>query len=134
MEKPFDLILFDGICNFCNSSVNFIIDRDAKQRFKFASLQSDIGQKVLKEHNLKTENFDSIILIKNGILYQKSNAALQIAKELDGYWFLFYWIFYGLPSFLRDFFYDLIAKNRYLLFGKEEACRMPNENIRNRFL
>jgi predicted DCC family thiol-disulfide oxidoreductase YuxK len=128
------LILFDGVCNFCNSSVNFIIDRDSKSKFKFASLQSEIGQQYLVKFKLNAINFDSIILIHESRFFQKSSAALLIAKELDGSWALFYYLFIWIPAFVRDFFYDLIAKNRYKIFGKLDACRLPNAAMKDRFL
>ncbi|HEY6172604.1 MAG TPA: DUF393 domain-containing protein, partial [Candidatus Kapabacteria bacterium] len=95
------IILFDGVCNFCNSSVNFIIDRDAANYFKFGALQSDEGQTLLKKHNQSTDSFDTLILIEGDGLYTRSTAALRIAKKLSGLWPLFY-IFIILPKFLRD--------------------------------
>lgn len=140
------IIFFDGICNFCNSSVNFIIKRDKKNYFKFASLQSEFAQNFLKSHNLvpkslpwqvrngKTEKkLDSIILFENNKLYIKSSAALQIAKHLNGLWKIFY-ILIIIPPFIRNFLYDIIAKNRYKLFGKRESCMIPDERIKDRFI
>lgn len=134
MEAPqFSIILFDGVCNFCNNSINFVMDRDTKGVFKFASLQSDIGQELLKQKGLKTSDFDSIVLFKNGTVYQKSDAALEIARELNGLWSWLY-IFKIVPRFIRDFFYNIIARNRYRWFGKTEACRLPTPELRARFL
>ena len=110
-----------------------MIDRDGKGTFKFAALQSDIGQELLKQFGKKTADFDSVILIKNNQLFQKSDAALEIAREMGGIWKLFYG-FKIFPRFIRDFFYDLIAKNRYKIFGRTEACRIPTEELRERFL
>ncbi len=126
-------ILFDGICNFCNASINFIIDRDSRGIFKFAALQSEIGQEILKHNDLKISTFDSIILIKENTILQKSDAALEIARNLDGLWKLFY-IFKIIPPFLRNFVYDLIARNRYRIFGRTNACRLPTPELRARFL
>ena len=127
------IVLFDGVCNFCNASINFVIDRDSKIVFKFATLQSDIGQEILKKHGLKQDNFDSIILEKEGVVYQKSDAALEIARNMDGLWKIFY-VFKLIPAFLRNPVYDLIARNRYRMFGKTDACRVPTAELKARFL
>lgn len=126
-------VLFDGVCNFCNTSINFVIDRDSKGIFKFAALQSEIGQEILKKYGLKQTDFDSIILEKEGKIYQKSDAALEIARNLDGLWKIFY-IFKIIPSFLRNPIYDLIAKNRYRIFGRTDVCRIPTPELKARFL
>ncbi|MBB6003272.1 thiol-disulfide oxidoreductase DCC family protein [Arcicella rosea] len=127
------VILFDGVCNFCNASINFVIDHDPQKRFKFASLQSDLGREILKKHHRNTSDFDSVILLKDNGLFIKSKAALEIAKELSGLW-KYLSIFSVLPTFILDFFYDLIAKNRYKFFGKSEVCRMPSPDLKERFL
>ncbi len=127
------LILFDGVCNFCNSSINFIIDHDPEKNFKFVPLQSELGQSVLKQFNKNTKDFDSVILLKNNQLYQKSEAAIEITKHLSGAW-KYLAVFGILPAFILDFFYDIIAKNRYRIFGKTETCRMPTPELRERFL
>ena len=126
-------ILFDGVCNFCNASINFIIDRDKESIFKFATLQSEIGQEILRKYSLKQYDFDSVILEKEGKVYRKSDAALEIARNMDGLWKIFY-IFKIIPSFLRNTIYDLIAKNRYRIFGKTDACRIPTPELKARFL
>jgi predicted DCC family thiol-disulfide oxidoreductase YuxK len=127
------IILFDGVCNFCNSSINFIIDHDPEKHFKFTPLQSDLGQEILKKFNKNTGDFDSVILLKNNQLYQKSEAAVEIAKYLSGAWK--YLSFFGiLPTFFLNFFYDIVAKNRYKIFGKTDECRMPTPELRERFL
>ena len=126
------LILFDGVCNFCNSSINFIIDHDPEKHFKFAPLQSDLGQSILKQFNKNTDDFDSVILLKNNQLFQKSDAAIEIAKNLSGAW-KYLAVFGVLPTFFLNFFYDIIAKNRYKIFGKTETCRMPTPELRERF-
>ncbi|MGI9036126.1 MAG: thiol-disulfide oxidoreductase DCC family protein [Pyrinomonadaceae bacterium] len=127
------IILFDGVCNFCSGAVNFIIERDKKNRFKFAPLQSETGQKLLDEYNIDKTETDSVVLIERGKAYTHSTAALRIAKGLGGAWFLLY-AFIVVPKFVRDFFYKLFAKNRYKLFGKKDACMMPTPEIRARFL
>lgn len=126
-----DVIFFDGICNLCNGAVNFIIDRDPKQKFQFASLQSTKAKELLPN---KLLDVDSIILLtKEGKLYNKSRAALEIAKNLSGFWFLLY-IFKIIPRFISDGVYDLIAKNRYKWFGKRDTCRVPTSQLQERFL
>ena len=127
------IILFDGVCNFCNFWVNFIIDRDKDDIFKFAALQSEAGQKLLNEFNMKTEDFDTFILIDGEIYFAKSTAALKIARKLNyPVKVLYYFIF--IPKFLRDLIYSLFAKNRYKFFGKRDICRIPTEEERNKFL
>ncbi len=127
------IILFDGVCNFCNFWVNFIIDRDKDDIFKFAALQSEAGQKLLNKFNLKTEDFDTFILIDGEIYFTKSTAALKIARKLNyPVKVLYYFIF--IPKFLRDLIYSLIAINRYKFFGKRDVCRVPTENEKKNFL
>lgn len=129
-EKP--IILFDGVCNFCNGTVQFIIKHDPIGYFRFAALQSQIGEKIqLTYPNI--ENIDSVILIENGLVRTESSAALNIAKKLKGWPRLFY-LFIILPPPIRDYFYKLFAKNRYKLFGKSETCMIPTKEIRDRFL
>lgn len=127
------IILFDGVCNFCNGSVNFIIERDAENYFKFAPLQSEIGIELLEKYHINKAETDSVILIENDAAYMHSTAALKVAKHLDGAWSWLY-AFIIVPKFLRDFAYKTFAKNRYRLFGKTEACMMPTPEIRERFL
>lgn len=126
-------ILFDGVCNFCNASINFIIDRDSKGIFKFAALQSEIGQELLKEFGLKTSDFDSIVAIEGDKVYQKSDAALEIARRMDRIWKVFY-VLKIIPAFFRDPVYDLVARNRYRIFGRTDACRIPTPELKARFL
>ncbi len=127
------IIVFDGVCNFCNSSVNFIIDRDYKTRFKFAALQSDKGKELLKHFNMDTENLKTIILIENRKYYTKTTAALRISKHLKGFW-KFAYIFIIIPPFIRDIVYNIIAKYRYKLFGKKGTCRIPSQEEKDKFL
>ncbi|WP_442599602.1 thiol-disulfide oxidoreductase DCC family protein [Neobacillus sp. D3-1R] len=126
------IILFDGICNFCNSSVQFIIKRDPNGYFKYASLQSEIGKKLLLKHGL-TENVESIVLFIDGKYFMKSTAALQICRRLTGAWKILS-VLTVVPVTIRDFFYNIIAKNRYKWFGKQESCMLPTPEIRDRFL
>jgi predicted DCC family thiol-disulfide oxidoreductase YuxK len=125
------VILFDGVCNFCNSSINFVIRNDKKAQFQFAPLQSEAAQKLAGNRILSTP--DTVILIENDIIYEKSTAALRIAKKLDGLWPVLYGLIL-IPKFFRDPIYDLIARNRYKLFGKKESCMIPSPEIKSRFL
>lgn len=127
------IILFDGVCNFCSGSVKFIIERDKEGHFKFAPLQSEVGQKLLDEHGVDKKVNDSIVLIENGKAFLRSTAALRIARKLSGAWAWLYG-FIIIPASLRDIFYDLFAKYRYRLFGKLEVCMLPTPEIRGRFL
>lgn len=126
------IILFDGECNFCNGSVLFIIKRDPKAVFFFASLQSEIGIQLKARHNISVDD-DSFILIENSRAYTKSTAALRVARKLTGLWKLSY-IFIIVPSFIRNLFYRFFARNRYKWFGKRETCMMPTPDIQKRFL
>lgn len=128
-----NIILFDGVCNFCNSSINFVIERDPNKKFKFAPLQSNAGEKIQKQFNIDSTKLDSVLLIKNGKVLSKSTAALYIAKELKGLWPLLF-AFIIVPPFLRNAVYNYIAKNRYKWFGKQDSCMMPTPDVRSRFL
>ena len=128
-----NVILFDGVCNLCNAAVNFVIDYDDKNIFRFASLQSDIGQQLLKANGLNTQEFNSFLLVQNDKILQKSTAALTVAKQLGGIWKLAA-IFLIIPAFIRDMVYDSISKNRYRWFGKTESCRMPTPELKAKFL
>lgn len=130
-NKP--ILLFDGVCNFCNSSVNFIIDRNSKKDILFASLQSPVGQQLLDKFNLPKDTFNSLVLVEGDKYYTKSAAALRVAQHLDGSWKSL-GVLKFLPEFLRDFGYDIIAKNRYSIFGKSDQCRLPSPEVRERFL
>ena len=127
------IILFDGVCNFCNGSVNFIIERDPAGYFKFAPLQSEIGEKLLAENRIDKTLTDSVVLIEDGKAYTHSTAALRVARKLDGAWRWFYYLIF-VPSFIRDAFYKLFARYRYKLFGKKDECMLPTPEIRARFL
>lgn len=126
------IILFDGICNFCNSSVQFIIKRDPTGYFKFASLQSETGQQLLKQYGVSKE-IDSLVVIEKQKVYIKSSAALQICRKLTGFW-RFFSILGVFPPIFRDYFYDMFAKNRYHWFGKRDSCILPTAEMQKRFL
>ncbi|MFT7035507.1 MAG: putative DCC family thiol-disulfide oxidoreductase YuxK [Cyclobacteriaceae bacterium] len=127
------VVFYDGVCNFCNSSVKFIIKHERNDELKFAALQSNLAQKFLTQHNLKLIDFDGIIYIVGDKLCVKSRAAFEIAGFLNAPWH-FISIFKYLPKFITDFFYDLIAKNRYKIFGRSDTCIIPSPEIRKRFL
>jgi predicted DCC family thiol-disulfide oxidoreductase YuxK len=127
------IILFDGVCNFCNYWVNFIIDHDKQNIFKFAALQSEKGKELLDKFHLPKDDFDSFILISQDKVYKKSFAAFEISKFLNG-WVKIFSPLRFLPQYLTDFVYDLVAMNRYKFFGKKEACRIPTPEERSKFL
>ncbi len=134
IEEGKKIILFDGVCNLCNGAINFIIKRDKHKMFVYASLQSEIGQKLIAERNINTQEIDSILLIDPGIAYyHKSTAALQIAKHLRGGYPLLS-AFLILPKFLRDWVYDIIARNRYKWFGKKDSCMIPTPELKALFI
>lgn len=127
------LILFDGLCNLCSWSVQFIIKRDSKDYFRFASLQSEIAKQLLKDFNVPKGFYQSVVLIENNKVFIKSNAALKITRKLKGLWpALFSFII--IPKIFRDYIYDLIAKNRFKWFGKKEVCFSPTEDYSRKFL
>ncbi|MCJ8005863.1 thiol-disulfide oxidoreductase DCC family protein [Lederbergia wuyishanensis] len=126
------LILFDGTCNFCNSSVQFIIKRDPHGYFKYASLQSELGQSLIKKHGVPL-NVDSLVLIENNVAYLKTTAALRICKKLNSSLKWLY-LLIVIPSPIRDLFYNIFAKYRYKWFGKNDSCMLPPPEIRKRFL
>jgi predicted DCC family thiol-disulfide oxidoreductase YuxK len=109
------------------------MDRDKNNYFKFGALQSEAGQKLLEEHHLATDSFDTLILVEGERIYNRSTAALRIAKKLSGLWPIFYG-FIVVPKFIRDPIYNLIAKNRYKMFGKKETCRIPTSEERAKFI
>ena len=127
------IVLFDGLCNLCNSSVNFIIKRDNLGKFKFASLQSEIGIELTNKYYIDTNVVDSIVLIKNDKVFIKSDAVLEILKDLLIGWRLFR-IGIILPKFMRDWIYDIIAKHRYRIFGKKDECPIPPKDVQDKFL
>lgn len=127
------IVLFDGICNFCNSSVNFIIARDKNDVFKFAALQSDKGIELQKKFSFDPGVLSSIILIDDNKSFTRTSAALRIAKELGFPWYLFYPLLI-VPPFLRNIAYNILAHYRYKWFGKREACRVPTPEERAKFL
>jgi len=127
------IILFDGVCNFCNFWVNFVLKRDKKDLFRFAALQSEKAKELTSKFKFDTSKLDTFILIAENKLYTKSTAALMICKQLNGSIKILS-LFIILPKIFRDFIYDMIAKNRYKLFGKRESCRVPTKEEKLKFL
>jgi predicted DCC family thiol-disulfide oxidoreductase YuxK len=126
------IVLFDGVCNFCNGAVNFIIRHDRRGRFRFAPLQSEKGERLRGEYSIPPET-DSLVLVEDGRAYTHSTAALRIAKGLGGVWQLAY-AFILVPRPVRDWFYRTFAKNRYKWFGKKDVCMIPTPAIKEKFL
>lgn len=134
MPKDKKIILFDGVCNLCNASVQFVIKRDTKDRFRFVPLQSDLGNKILNHLGVNREQTDSIVLYEPGkAYYYKAEAALKIINELGGLYQLLN-ILQIFPKFLSNIVYDYIAKNRYRWYGKQENCMMPTPELVAKFL
>lgn len=133
MNTKEPILLFDGVCNLCSSSVQFVLERNKKGNVKFASLQSDTGQKLLADSSLPKDYIDSLVLLDKGQTYVKSDAALQLAKHLSGVWKIGL-IFLIVPKLIRNPIYDWVAKNRYKWYGKKETCWMPDPKWSERFL
>ena len=135
IENEHPIVLFDGVCNLCNASVTFIIDRDPTANFRFASLQSDYGKELLAGAGMPVgeEQPGSVVLVEGDRVYVRSTAALRIARQLTGPWTMLY-AFMAIPSAWRDLAYRFIARNRYRWFGRREACRVPTTELRARFL
>jgi predicted DCC family thiol-disulfide oxidoreductase YuxK len=127
------VILFDGVCNLCNSSVTFVIQRDKKDVFRFTALQEEAGKSLLTKYGIDPLKTDSIILVTDGKAYIKSTAALKIARDLGGLYPLLYG-FMIVPNFIRNWVYDYVAKNRYKWYGKKESCMIPTPELRSKFL
>ncbi len=127
------LILFDGVCNLCNHTVQFIIKNDPNKKFLFTSLQSNTGVELLEKHGFSTIDFKSFILIEDEKVYTKSTAALKIARQLKKP-VRFLYAFIIVPKFIRDFFYNIISSNRYRLFGKSSECMLPSPENLSRFI
>jgi len=134
IPKNKKLILFDGVCNLCNSAVLKIIKHDKKDVFLFAALDSDTGKKVIQHLKIDVEKIDSIILYEPNVSYEiKSTAALKIAQDFGGIWWLTS-VFIYIPETVRNYVYDYIAKNRYKWCGKKEHCLLPNSKLKAKFI
>ena len=127
------VIFFDGVCNLCNASVQFVIAHDKKDQFKFTALQGDYAKEVLSKFNADPQKLNTILLLHEGRLYTKSSAALRVAGKLNGLIPLLY-VFLLVPKFIRDWFYDIIAKNRYQWWGRQESCWVPTPELKNKFI
>lgn len=126
------IVLFDGVCNLCTGSVLFILKRDKKDYFRFVSLQSEAAQKLLAGTTL-TQDLDTFVLVENGVIYNRSTAALRVARKLSGLWPLLY-VFIIVPKFIRDGVYRFISANRYKWFGKKDSCMIPTPELRQKFI
>lgn len=131
MDQP--IVLFDGVCNLCDSAVQFIIKHDKKNIFMFTSLQSNAGQKLLAQYNFPLDELNSFILIEHGKAYTRSTGALKVVKKLQGLWPLLYG-FMIIPKFIRDGVYNWVGRNRYKWYGKKDACMIPTPELKARFL
>jgi predicted DCC family thiol-disulfide oxidoreductase YuxK len=131
-ETEKKIILFDGVCNLCNSSVQFIIRHDKKNHFLFSSLQSEAGQFYLKKFNLSENTFNSFLLVDDNKMYSRSTGALRVLKYLRNGWQLLY-AFIIVPKFIRDGVYNFISKNRYKWFGKKDTCWVPTPELKSKF-
>lgn len=127
------VILFDGVCNLCIGSVQFIIKRDSTRTFRFAALQSDAAKQLLARFEIQPEGLNSFYCIRQGICLERSDAALDVAMHLDGYWWLlggFRWI----PRKLRDWIYNVVGNQRYRIFGRRDTCLIPTDDLQDRFI
>ncbi len=127
------IIIFDGVCNFCNWAVNFIIKRDKGNIFIFAASQSRAGQEIIHKHKLDAKGYETIILTIDGDIFVKSEAVLEIFKYLKGGW-KYLRILKIFPRIFRDRGYTVFAKFRYKIFGKRDTCMVPMDELKNRFL
>ena len=130
MKNP--IVLFDGVCNLCNGAVQFIIARDADATLRFVALQSEMGKNILKKHNTQSIDMKSIILLENDKLYDRSTAALRMAKNMDGLWKILY-VFIIVPKPIRDAVYNVVARNRYRWFGQKNECWLPTPDLKKHF-
>lgn len=133
MNTSGPVLLFDGVCNLCNKLVIFIIRKDRLAKIRFAALQSETGKEILKAHNLPDKDIDSVVYISGHTIFLKSSAVLHLLKDVGNGWNLFFGLII-IPRFIRDFFYDLIARTRYRIFGKKSVCMMPSPEIADRFI
>jgi predicted DCC family thiol-disulfide oxidoreductase YuxK len=132
-KRPEHIVIFDGVCNLCNSSIDFITRHDKKQMFYVSANQHEAGAEILREHGLSKEDTTTVFYLEKGKLYQRSTAALRIARHLGFPWNLL-WVFIIIPPFIRDGVYKWISRNRYRWFGKKDSCRLPTPEEQARFL
>jgi predicted DCC family thiol-disulfide oxidoreductase YuxK len=132
-SSQYAIILFDGVCNFCNVSVNFVIKRDRRGYFRFGPLQEPKGGETARRYGVDPTKLDTFVLVQNGRAYRKSGGALRVARRLGGLYPLVF-VLIVVPPFIRDFFYDWFARRRYRWFGKRNGCMVPTPELRGRFL
>ncbi len=133
VDRAGPILLFDGVCNLCTGTVRFVIDRDARKRFRFASLQSPVAEQILGPAAPAGDWLESMVLVEGGRIYRKSSAALLTARRLDGFWPLLS-LLLVVPRPIRDAAYDWVGRRRYRMFGKRDACWIPNDDLADRFL
>jgi predicted DCC family thiol-disulfide oxidoreductase YuxK len=133
MTQPKSIVFFDGVCNLCNASIDFILKRDTKNLFLVGALQEDFSKKILSNYSVKQDYLESLILLEENQIYFKSTAALRIARHLKGLWPIFY-LLIALPVWIRDPVYDWIGRNRYRWFGKKNTCRIASPDEQAKFL
>jgi predicted DCC family thiol-disulfide oxidoreductase YuxK len=127
------IVIFDGVCNFCNGAVNFIIKRDPGSKFVFTPMQSELAKELMLKYQVENVGIDTFLLIKDGRCFMFSSAALEITKDLSGFWCLSL-VFKIVPAKIRDFFYKVFARNRYNLFGRKATCMVPTNDVKSRFI
>lgn len=127
------IVIFDGVCNFCNDAVNFIIKRDPNGIFAFTPMQSELAHEIMARYGISNVGIDTFLLIKNDQCFVFSGAALEITKDLTGFWYFFN-VFKLVPGPIRDAIYKMFARNRYKLFGKKDTCMVPSKEVRSRFV
>lgn len=133
IPRDHPILLFDGVCNLCNGTVQWVLKHDSRGALRFASLQSDAGQQLLREAGLPGDEFNTVVLYESGLFYTRSDVVLRLFRHLGGAWAWLAWLSI-VPRFIRDGIYDRIARNRYRWFGKRESCMMPTPELRSRFL
>lgn len=134
MNEPRPILLFDGVCNVCNASVQFIVKHEKQQVIQFASLQSDIGTRLAKEHGIDASDLDTVVMVDGGRVHTRSSAFVRVSKHMGGVWKVLGALLWIVPKPLRDLGYVIFAKNRYRLFGKRDECMIPTPELRARFL
>ncbi|MBU6159258.1 MAG: thiol-disulfide oxidoreductase DCC family protein [Bacteroidetes bacterium] len=130
---PTNLVLFDGVCNLCNHSVQLLLKIDSKKKLVFGSLQSEKAKSLLTDHGIDPNQMNSIVFLKEEKAYTESDAVLHICKTIGGVWQIAY-LFILIPRFIRDALYRFIARHRYRWFGKRESCMLPSPELKNRFI
>lgn len=134
LPKNAPVLLFDGVCNLCNNTVQFCINNDTDGNIYYASLQSEVGQAFLEKHRFDTRTFSTVILVEDNKFYTKSDAPLRLTRYFTNPFWRLTNVFWIVPKFIRNAVYDYIAKNRYKWFGKREACMLPTPDLKQRFL